>query len=286
MSQFSGKCDVADLIQGLAGWKDKDGNPVDEVYRGPRYGDEWEDFLIFKERTKGLLHQHQKVTVSELNQDEVKKACSQFDFTEHIKVIKDKRFKSGVREEKYFTYTYWNTEYSSLKELNKKGVYITIDIKFETLLDLIPYYPYIVSACASDKNEMYVVISKKPWPVEERDNLLQRGGWSYDVCEYYAKKLQDHYKEVVLKYYNPQGREVEETLTFKLVTNDHDFGHYLAHTSHPMDLSFEPKWIFDNELKIHWSSPTVVDKHTIEMHRHDYQEFLGNTMKVYYVKEK
>lgn len=284
MSQFSGKCDVADLIQGLAGWRDKNGNKVDNTYSGPRYGDEWEDFLVFKKKTKGLLHQHKKVVVSEWNQKDVKERCPQFDFIEHTKIIKDKRLKSGEREEKYFTYTYYGKDYSSLKELNKKGVYITIDIKFETLLDLIPYYPYTVSVCAGDKNGMYIVISDKPWPIKSRDESLKDGGRLFDVWQDYSKNLQEHYREVVLKYYNPEGREVTEELSFEPSASADE--KYLAHTSYPMDLSFEPKWIFEDELKIHWSSPTVVDKHTIEMHRHDYQEFLGNTMKVYYVKEK
>ena len=38
-------------------------------------------------------------------------------------------------------------------------MYITVEIKFATLLDLIPYYPYIISICYSDKDKEIVYIS-------------------------------------------------------------------------------------------------------------------------------
>ena len=151
MSIYSGKCDLCDHIAGMGGWYDKNGNPVKmgdpnvEAY----YSDEMQDFLAFKKETGGVLHQHKKMTVTKWNHDEAKKWCPELEIIEHKKTVVDNRQKSGLRTETYYTYKYFNKEYT-LKELNKKGVWITIDIHFNTLLDLIPYYPYLITyACGS-----------------------------------------------------------------------------------------------------------------------------------------
>lgn len=198
MSQFSGKCDLADHIGGMGGWFDKDGNPVnfgDENVHA-LYSDEWLDFLAFKKATGGVMHQHKKITLTPWNHEEVKKLCKDFDYQEHTRTVQDKRVKSGQREEKYLTYTYYNKEYT-LKELNKKGIWITIDIHFDTLLDLIPYYPYLVTMSCGGT----VYISQQSFVDEELDDHLE-GGWYSDFWQHYKKELQDHYQEVVLKYYN------------------------------------------------------------------------------------
>lgn len=294
MSRYSGRFDLADHISGLSGWSDKNGNKVDNTYSGPRYGNEWEDFLVFKKQTNGVLHQHKKVVVSEWNQEQIKNLCSQFDFTEHTKIIKDKRLKSGEREEKYFTYTYYGKEYSSLKELNKKGVYITIDIKFDTLLDLIPYYPYIISVACHNEEGAYIVIGDRPQYLRERDNSLSSGGRVSNYWQSYAKKLQDHYREIVLNYYNPEGREVIEELDFKLEKdnnnlseNDLGFEHYyVAKASYDIDDQFAIEWVFDNGPLSHWTSPKILGKHFIKMSKEDAESYLGTKMKVKYVRVK
>ena len=205
MSVYSGKCDLFDLIAGKGGWFDKDGNPVKfgdpdvHVY----YSDEWLDFLAFKKQTGGVLHQHRKMTLTPWNHEDVKKLCPHFDYQEHIRIVPDKRAKNGQREEKYLTYTYYDKEYT-LKELNKKGIWVTIDIHFDTLLDLIPYYPYIVStACAGT-----VYISSQSYVDRNLEDQLETG-WYSAFWQHYKKKLQDHYREVVLKYYNPQSKKAE-----------------------------------------------------------------------------
>ncbi len=275
MSKFSGKCDLYDHIAGMGGWFDKDGNPVKfgdpnvHVY----YSDEWLDFLAFKEQTGGVLHQHRKITLTPWNHEDVKKLCKEFDYQEHTRIVLDKRVKNGQREEKYLTYTYYNKEYT-LKELNKKGIWITIDIHFDTLLDLIPYYPYIVSmACGGT-----VYISQQSFVDEELEDHLD-GGWYSDFWQHYKKELQEHYQEVVLEYYNPEGREVTETLKF-VKTKD---SRYLATTAWPIDSNFKAKW---QTNKSHWTSPKIVGENAIEMSKEDFEHYLGDTASVYYVKAK
>ena len=215
MSRYSGCCDLYDHISGLGGWFDKDGKPVKFGKASRYYSDEMLDFIEFKRQTGGVIHQHKKVKVSKWNQEDVKNHCPGFNFTKHTRKIPDKRCRSGFREETYYTYTYYGKEYTSLKELNKKNIYITIDIHFDTLLDLIPYYPYIVSACSHNSDsspESYVFISEKPYPIEQRDERLKTGGLIDYSFQRYQRDLNEHFRDVVLEYYNPTGRKQTESL--------------------------------------------------------------------------
>lgn len=255
MSQFSGKCDLYDHISGCGGWFDRDGNPVKFGQEGVScyYSDEMLDFLAFKKATNGVLHQHKKITLTNYNHEDVKKLCPQFDYVEHIKVVLDKRQKSGQREEKYLTYTYYGKEYT-LKELNKKGIWITIDIKFNTLLDLIPYYPYIVSASCGGT----VYISEQSYVDEERDDHLEHG-WYSDFWQYYKKELQEHYKEVVLEYYNPTGRQVKEDL----MVYEED-GKLVVKTTYAID----DAWAIKVDRTKHsciYSSPKIISERLIDV---------------------
>lgn len=281
MSQFSGKCDLFDHISGMGGWFDKDGKPVN--FGDPDvhvlYSDEWLDFLAFKKATGGVMHQHKKITLTPWNHEEVKKLCKEFDYQEHTRIVPDKRQKSGQREEKYLTYTYWDKEYT-LKELNKKGIWITIDIRFNTLLDLIPYYPYLVSMCSHSKEKEIIYISQQSFVDEELDDHLEYGMYS-DFWQYYKKKLQDHYREVVLEYYNPTGREINEKITFMKETVEDGTEKYIGRTLYPIDENFDLMWPVG---KTHWTSPKRIDEHRIEMSKEDFEHYLGATQEVYYVK--
>ncbi len=276
MSVYSGKCDLSDHISGMGGWFDKDGKPVKfgDPHVHVLYSDEWLDFLAFKKATGGVMHQHKKITLTPWNHEDVKKLCKEFDYQEHTRIVPDKRQKSGQREEKYLTYTYWDKEYT-LKELNKKGIWITIDIHFNTLLDLIPYYPYIVSMCAHSDGKEVIYISQQSFVDEEIDDHLEHG-WYSDFWQHYKKKLQDHYRDVVLEHYNPTGRIVEEELHFFEVG-----GRYMAYTREPIDDGFDVEWI---TTKTHWTGPKVLNETTIEMYKQDFEGYLGDTVKVRYVK--
>ena len=281
MSMYSGKYDLADHIGGLGGWFNKEGKPVEfgdkdtSVY----FSDEYRDFLAFKKKTGGVLHQHIKVEVTNWNLEFVKEHCDMFHYDEYFDEVPDKRKKYGYKTVVTYTYYYWNKEYTSLKELNKHGVYITIDIHFNTLLDLLPYYPYTISISYCDKGEEVIYISNQSFVIKERNELLGNGYES--MWEYYNKQLQDHYREIVLKYYNPEGREIIEELTF-----DKD---KRAFTSKPIDENFYVEWYFnEGEKNAHWENPIVVDydKGEIEMGGPDYTTFLPHTMKVKYVEKK
>jgi len=281
MSRFSGKCDLFDHISGRGGWYDKDGNPVKFGQEGVSvyYSDEMQDFIAFKKETGGVIHQHKKVKVDEWNQDEVAKHCKFFKVIPHEEIIKDKRYNGGERKQTTYTYSYYGKEYT-LKELNKHGVWVEIDIHFNTILDLIPYYPYIVACAAYNDGKAYIVISGESYVTEERDGHIEHGYFS-DFWEHYAKELQDHYREIVLTYFNPEGRERVKEITFDK--------NGLGYVGEPIDYNFDPDWRWeDGKRHDHWTSPKLVDaeKGCIKISDEDQRHYIGNKALVYYVTTK
>jgi len=276
MSMFSGKCDLCDHIMGMGGWYDRDGNPVkigDPDVRA-YYSDEYRDFLAFRKQTGGVIHQYKKIKVTNWNYEEVEKLCPQFKAIKHTRIVPDKRQKSGQREETYYTYKYYDKEYS-LKEINKKGVYFTVNIEFNTLLDLIPYYPYIV--CMSCGSE--VVISNQSYVDEAVEDALE-AGYFPTMWRYYKKALQDHYREIVLRYYDPTGYECEEEVEFDPKT-------FTGQVSSPIDDQFRITWILSTGSTLYWVGPKIIDADhgVIKIHEVDFKRF-GGKAKVYYVKQR
>lgn len=281
MSMYSGKCDLYDHISGMGGWYNKEGKPV--KFSDPDvhvfYSDEYRDFLAFKKATGGVMYQHKKVVVTEWNQAKVAQQNEFFKVIEHKETITDKRTKSGEKEKITYTYEYFGKEYKSLKDINKHGVFVTLEIHFDTLLDLIPYYPYIVSAAVNSDGKSTVYLSQKSFVDEERDEHYAHGYFS-NYWEHYKKALQDHYRDIVLTYFNPTGREHIETITFD--ENRHGF------VSKSIDTNFDVEWHFDGPIESHWTSPKVVNAETgeIEISQPDYESYLGHTVQVYYVEQK
>ena len=287
MSRYSGKCDLADHIAGTGGWYDKNGNPVKfgDPGVGAYYSDEMKDFIAFKEKTGGKLYQHRVITVTPWNYKEVEELTEgQFKAIPHTEIVEDKRLKEGKREKTTYTYKYWGNEYTSLKELNKNKVYFTETIEFKTLLDLIPYYPYLVSACVSTESKTTVYITKHSFVDDEYEDHL-RNGWRSNMWRYFKKELQDHYRDVVLRYFNPEGREHTEKIIFEPIIEDGETK-YIGYTSKPIDENFYVTWHWENERKSFWCSPIVLDYKTgkIELSKQDYEQF-GSTMLVDYVEK-
>lgn len=285
ISIYSGRCDLCDHVAGTGGWFDKSGNPVKFGDKNVHayYSDEYLDFLAFKKATGGKLYQYQKVVVTEYNQKKVaEKLPDIFEIIEHKDIIEDKRAKSGKKEKITCTYKYYNRE-CTLKELNKQGVYVTVEVPFNTLLDLIQYYPYIVTSSVHVDGKQKVYISKQSMVDAERESYYECGLFS-DMWVHYKEKLAEHYQEVVLRYFNPAGKEHVETIKFENID-----GKYIGKTSKAIDENFKVSWSWpDKQIKTHWCSPTVIDHANgiIEMHKNDYKSYLGDTMNVYYVEAK
>lgn len=206
MSIYSGKCDLADHISGLAGWHDKDGNPVKmgDPNVGAYYSDEWADFLVFKEKTGGILYQDYLICgVDCYNAEFIKAHNALFDFEKHTEKIPNKRSKKGYVEKEVYSFTYLNKKYTE-KEARKLQVTVAVKIHFETLVDLIKYYPYIVSFAASDNETMTVHISRESYVDTEYKQLLSHG-YESSMKESYDQALAKHYIEIINAYYPNDG---------------------------------------------------------------------------------
>jgi len=281
MSKFSGKCDLYDHMM-MEKHRTADGSDDPEEIKKAHvlYSDELECFEIFKQKTGGVIHQHQLITVTEQNQMMVAEKCDHFEVIEYFDTVPDKRKKGGYRNIVTYTYRYWGRDYDTLKELNKHGVYITIDIHFDTILDLIPYYPYVIAMSYSSEDSEYVVISKKNFVLQERDEMYDHG-YDSKMWEGYNKKLQDHYREVVLRYYNPEDREIVDCVDFN--ENRRGFVNY------PIDDHFDIDWYWQAGAKPHWTTPKVINYETgeIEISEQDYNNtFKNNIALVKYIRKK
>lgn len=190
MSRFSGKCDLYDHIM------------MEKMYDKGGYfdSDELECFKIFKEKTGGKLYQHRKVNVNFYNQEELAKQNEHFSIIEQKNKISDKRTKLGYREKTAYTYNYFGTEYKTLEALNKNGgVFVTIELPFENIFDLIPYYPYLTSVCACNEGKETIYITTESFVESELQDHLNYS-CSSNAYNYYCKELQQHYVELIEKY--------------------------------------------------------------------------------------
>ena len=293
MSIFSGKCDLYDHISGCAGWYDKDGNSVkfEDENVHVLYSDEYRDFLEFKKKTGGVLHQHQKVKVTEWNQDEVvKQLKGQFEIIKHENVTEDKRYKDKQRNKIIYTYKYWGKEYTSLKELNKHGVWVTIDIYFHSILDIIPYYPYIVTTACCNEGKETIFISKESFVISERDDYYSYGHFS-DSWQWYNKKLQNHYFEICRDYLCYKLEERTKVIPLDLskmeCPEEPGTGDYMLRVEDEIDFNHNIEFIWEDEkCHTHWTSPKQSGDHDIIISHQDIENYLKEDIKKGTVKIK
>lgn len=281
MSRFSGKCDLADHVFGQGGYFDKDGNPVKFGQEGVScyYSDEWLDFLVFKKKTNGTLYQHKNVKVNSYNKDDIKKYCKEFDYKEVKTEVADKRSKTGFRTETSYIYTYYGKEYTEKELNNHGGVYIRVEIRFDTLLDLIQYYPYLVSASVCDQESQKIYISSESF-VDREFNDMVKSGYVSKLRDHYKKELVEHMRDVTLKYYNPVGHEITEEVTFD------DNG--IAYTSKKICDRFEISFDQESLRKAREEGFNLSDLKLIEANKIQIRpEYLGEfkTIKINYVED-
>lgn len=290
MSRFSGKCDLFDHIAGMGGWYDKDRNPVKfgQEGVGAYYSEELQDFEAFKKATDGVIYQHKCIKkITEWNHNFVAEHCSQFEVLKHERVVADKRKKDGQRTDVYYTYKYWGKEYTQ-KEISQRGVYITVEIKFDTLLDLIKYYPYIVSFCCSSDGKQTVYITNESFVDEEFDDMLQHGHLARK--DHYEKELANHYLYVCKTYFLPKLDERTKQISLIGCKPLHN-GYYELLTDSPIDYMHHVKFVWaDGKKHTHWTSPKMQDQYTILISEQDIENYLvddikHDTVKIEYVEE-
>jgi hypothetical protein len=92
------------------------------------------------------------------------------------------------------------TKYNSLKDLNNNGFYGTIEIKFNTLLDLLPYYPYIITMIVSDQEHERVYISNSSYVDMYTNDVVNYSEPKFRMLEIYREELKKHYIKVITEY--------------------------------------------------------------------------------------
>lgn len=188
MSFVSGKCDIYDLI-----------------YASCRNND-WEmkkkAFEIFKEETGGKLYQNLIVELNPWNLDKEIEYINRPEFlSKEIEVIQvpDKRCKSGFKtKEKVFV-----KYLGKLIPLEKKPkVCVHKVIYFEDMIDLVPYYPYIVSSYGRSVKDGKIVcsvtISKESY-LDSRYLDTRKLGGDISYLEHYRKNLKEELINTVLE---------------------------------------------------------------------------------------
>lgn len=213
MGTYSGRCDLFDHIS------------MEKMYDKGSYktSDELECFNIFKQKTGGVIYQLVRVPLNEWNFDkfaEIEKAKERttYKLEKDIKYLEvpDKRCKTGIRKVEDITYkvSYFNrtVEAKSLAEINKQiSYYYRKEIRFDTIFDILPYYPYIITTAYSDKKREHVIVASQSYVESEFEELLQSGYVSI-MYNHYKADLQKHYKELIDKYgddlFNPDYKYV------------------------------------------------------------------------------
>lgn len=228
MSMLSGKCDLYDHISMEKMYPKYPNNE-----NSPLVSDLMECFLIFKKKTGGVIYQTQNIKeVNQCNEELIAKRCPFF------KILPNNK------------YEYYDKEYTAAQLKKRGGVYITVEIKFKNLLDLLPYFPYTITCAVCSHESEHITISGASYPEEEFKEGLK---WGIEHNrDFYRDELTSLFKKVVLNYFNPVGREVEEELLVHKIhnclfvepTNEIDFNFYLDVKRDKHDYVIDlPKWI-------------------------------------------
>ena len=167
MSYLSGKCDLYDHIYSV-GCK----GTTDDMSKQ-------EKFEVFKKRTNGVIYMSFPIEVTKANIDLI------IAHNHHLKKLEGD------------TYSYMGNVCKTLKKLNKENVYYNREIKFDTMLDLVPYLPHIISTMSSSENKEYVEIMNMSWPYHEYLEGLEYGVDRSNQLKHYQQKLQEEYRETL-----------------------------------------------------------------------------------------
>lgn len=254
-------CGKYDLYDHICMKKTYPSNP--ENPNSPLVSDIMECFDVFKEETGGVIYQCVKTEVNVFNQHLIEKKCNGFKVITHKEIKDDKRYKNNTREIISYTYEYYGKEYKTLKELNKKGVYIDKEIKFDNIVELIPYFPYIIAACSYSNGKEYVHISSESYMDKRYKEDIRFGNDGDYWNHYYRKTLADITQDIILKYFSDyKARTITEEL--EVIKEDDK---YVIHTSKDIDYNFEAKVDEDNKDKIvcYSLTPKYIDKNTLDV---------------------
>lgn len=234
MSKFSGKCDLCDHIMMMKSHPKADNHNV-------LVSDEMECFELFKQATGGVIYKEIQIEVNEYNQKFISDLCDYFTFEPIPKI--------SERHKQRYSYKYFGQE-MTLKQLNKEGVHVAVPIHFETLLDIIPYYPHIVICAFCQDGKQQITISGKSFVDTQIEDALKFGRFPYVD---YKKELQKHYIDVVTRYFNADSRKVTQTFQ---IAPEIDLTQFKLPEA--IDYNWEIEVVRDRHSWI-YSSPKIID---------------------------
>lgn len=266
MSRFSGKCDLYDWM--MIG-----------------YDDELKAFEDLKKKTGGVLYQmHNIKEVDETNQDFIAEHCEAFKAIKREWQDPDKRYKAGYKDLTTYTYEYYGKEYTA-KELKKKGgVYIRMPIRFDDILELMKYYPYVISMASTDKERSTIVISTRPYPEIQSESMIKCGYEGHSV-NHYNKELAEHYREIVrlLDKDLPYRERIVPIEGLTLLDEDH----YALAVRDPIDPNHPIEFHWGTwSAKPYWTGPMRASENAIAVHKRDVDGFLKEEIEKGQVKIK
>lgn len=178
MSKFSGKCDLYDHVF-MIGSRDTTADMS-----------ELEKFEVFKQRTEGKIYQSRKLTLEKWNIDY------------EIQYIDNPNILRKEKENGRWKYYYYGKKFASLTALNKYGYYTLFTIKIDTLLDLIPYYPYVISILVCSDSSDYIQICSTSQVDSELMEPWRKVKYDGDSYFYhYRDALRDELIRVAKEYY-------------------------------------------------------------------------------------
>ena len=159
-------------------------------------------FEIFKEETEGKLYQNITVELNPWNLDKEIKYINRPEFlSKEVEVIQvpDKRCKSGFKTKEKVFVKYLG---KLIPLENKPKVCVHKVIYFEDMIDLVPYYPYIVSSYARYEKDgklvCSVTISQNSYLDYSYLEKREVGG-DISYLEHYKKNLKEELINTVLE---------------------------------------------------------------------------------------
>lgn len=172
MSRLTGKCDLYDHIF-MIGSKGtmKDMSMV-------------EKFEVFKKRTGGVIYTKFPLELNSVN------------INNEIELVNNPDILSRNADG---TYTYYYTNYKTLKQLNKHGYYATKEIHFDDILDIFPYLTHIISMSSSDPYRETVYITYEDYNTQKEEEFRLFGS-NYNT-DLFKKSVKEELIKIVKEYY-------------------------------------------------------------------------------------
>jgi len=264
MSFLSGKCDLCDYI-----WSGREGDLL-------------KNFENFKEKTKGVIYQNKKINLQEWFGDQeysfIKSHCNTFDYRKEEYSVVDNRCNGGCRTCEKYIFIYWGKEYN-FKDMKKKGIYIEVPIYFNTLLDLLPYFPYI-----SYGTSEHIIVSQESYVNSVRDDSIQDYAHDSLLFTDYKKQLADLYLNVCQNYFLYQLPERTRRISLIGYKPLHN-GYYELLVEEPIDYMHDPKFVWkDGKKHNHWESPKMYDNRTFLIAESNIDYWLAEDIKNHQVE--